>query len=1282
MHAPPAHISKPFYTNCDGVCTADLFTSCQTTPIQTAMRWFIYQNPLSCPPGLNLEYVHGFTLNSDFIPGKSSDRKTPLGELNWIFTAVTDTIAWNVLPPQLFQRLFRHDLFVASMFRNFLLADRIFRALNCTPCTHPAIPDTSQHPLWQSWDLVMETCLSQLARNGHVGECNEENKKKDASGKDSIKGTAQSSSSENSSDSRQNTGEIFGPAPSNLPSLDPGIAPKTNASGQIQGVGNQVSQASSINNNTSGTYSSSAPFFTEQLTAFDIWLDFAANKVKEGGIVVGPPGKRNKTKKSSSSYTIEAPEQLPIVLQVLLSPSLRIRALILLRRFVYLGPSAVNLALSVGIFPYVLRLLESQIDEYKYILIGIWYKVLEVDPYLKKDLLQKNSLHHFIHHLSWGLEIKQNLSSTDGSPFICRETNALKDLGRDVAARQRTMAAVILASICDDCPESQKSCRDADLIGVCLIILQCIEGHSRCSNSENKSDSILREFFPSEYRFWLCICLGIFFQNNTRSQSDAFQRGIYQQLFERLKDDSSDVRTSACFAIGMLYGFSDRQTDAMPSSSDRYVSMVDLASPQQPQLQIPNIHMPSLNQPIQGHPLKLSSQFHQNHEHQQQPGLVPIHDQPRPQPSIEEVNAGTLPQSFSFQQIQRGYQEGQLSYKKSGFEYKNRLYRDLEMMHKLYEASKDGCPTVRFEALLVLGKAVHRYLNAFVSIADKVESQNEEALEERNERFPALSRGFQKPTKIIPLPSEFDEKSEITLRNVWEKICYLDSKDPHLMVSKLAASIRTQVYSTMATIHQKQEQTRKRIINRTHSVADISSASDSNKESPKQLNQLRGSFSASNISRGPNKTQEIANTNKRNEEFTIVEATPSQLTGASSPFPNRRRSYEDRGLKMELIPEFSKSTPVSEVKSYPLVEDSFYVQYPLPESEFYTWKKALFKEQEGPQSSNDHICDPLSKEGAIRIYKTQRNEDIDKEGKILTAQFSVLVPKPKSDDGLYDERLEEEEEEKERKKYALKFEEKKLLGDKSSEMTSSLRFHSYEPVLLACDDSDGISIWNTEKDIPVNHFKNTNPNGTHMTSLSWINERNNSKLLTGCDDGSIRVWDGLIEGNGTVSSKEPELRAAFYTSNTMLSLPSKKGAGLVMEWQQLNGRLLTGGSSDKIQCWDLEAQKCMGIMENQVDNCLTTMTTTWDCLSLGDVEYSPLAGGSSGIGPDIIVAGYGNGKLKVFDLRTQQRGPVSNLGPTQSLSTNGRRLENEHSSWIINTSFNHYNATSYEVSRE
>ena len=77
---------------------ADLFTSCLTTPIKVALHWFCSKNILGV--AITKEMI-------DRIPGKQTDRKTPLGELNWIFTAITDTIAWNVLPRSLFQKLFR-----------------------------------------------------------------------------------------------------------------------------------------------------------------------------------------------------------------------------------------------------------------------------------------------------------------------------------------------------------------------------------------------------------------------------------------------------------------------------------------------------------------------------------------------------------------------------------------------------------------------------------------------------------------------------------------------------------------------------------------------------------------------------------------------------------------------------------------------------------------------------------------------------------------------------------------------------------------------------------------------------------------------------------------------------------------------------------------------------------------------------------------------------------------------------------------------------------------------
>lgn len=48
-----------------------------------------------CPRSLLQSFDYSLI---DKIPGQQTDRKTLLGELNWIFMAVTDTIAWNVLP--------------------------------------------------------------------------------------------------------------------------------------------------------------------------------------------------------------------------------------------------------------------------------------------------------------------------------------------------------------------------------------------------------------------------------------------------------------------------------------------------------------------------------------------------------------------------------------------------------------------------------------------------------------------------------------------------------------------------------------------------------------------------------------------------------------------------------------------------------------------------------------------------------------------------------------------------------------------------------------------------------------------------------------------------------------------------------------------------------------------------------------------------------------------------------------------------------------------------------
>ena len=74
----------------------------------------------------------------------------------------------------------------------------------------------------------------------------------------------------------------------------------------------------------------------------------------------------------------------------------RLRALDLLGRFLDLGPWAVNLALSVGIFPYVLKLLQASARELRPLLVSIWAKILSVDTSCQTDLIRDASHKYFL----------------------------------------------------------------------------------------------------------------------------------------------------------------------------------------------------------------------------------------------------------------------------------------------------------------------------------------------------------------------------------------------------------------------------------------------------------------------------------------------------------------------------------------------------------------------------------------------------------------------------------------------------------------------------------------------------------------------------------------------------------------------------------------------------------------------------------------------------------------------------------------------------------------------
>ncbi|CAG8664906.1 6271_t:CDS:2, partial [Racocetra persica] len=381
---------------------ADLFTSCLTSPIEIALRWFVLQNPL--PSYLTVDMVMK-------LPGRLQDRRTPLGELNWIFTAITDTIAWNVLPRDLFKQLFRQDLMVAALFRNFLLAERIMRRYQCKPMSHPELPPTHDHPMWDSWDLAVDMCLAQL------------------------------------------------------PSL-----------------------LSAENGGTEVEYKHST-FFDEQLTAFQVWL-------------------------SKGSVSQKPPEQLPIVLQVLLSQVHRSRALGLLSKYLDLGPRAVSLALSIGIFPYVLKLLQSPAADLKPPLVFIWARILAVDRSCQQDLLKEHGYNYFVNILS---------------------PNSMLNIPNE--AEHRAMCAFILAIFCTNFNQGQVACKKALVLQACLARIGDV-------------DALLRQ--------WACLCIGQYWTNYADAKSEGIENQAHLKLFGLLNDPVPEVRASALYALGTFIGDLER----------------------------------------------------------------------------------------------------------------------------------------------------------------------------------------------------------------------------------------------------------------------------------------------------------------------------------------------------------------------------------------------------------------------------------------------------------------------------------------------------------------------------------------------------------------------------------------------------------------------------------------------------------------------------------------------------------------------------------------------------
>jgi len=435
---------------------ADLFTACLTTPIKTSVVWYVTQHlcnetgsqarrrkKLNILTGITDEMID--SLFDEVVSGQITERKCPLGELNWVFTAITDTIAYEVLDQEMFQRLFRSDSALAPLLRNFLLADRIMASVNRTVCSYPKIPSTSKNPLWKAWDLAVENALNQMKidfraasgrRNAYIvhfagGAVNSKLVREIEKIPRPLEINAQDYKNNKNIPAR--TVKILDVLHRELKKTDEGKPKRGRQRSEkvlmknlsyltlacVSGLGPQLRVSYETVLKSCGwngtTFRKELKKHDLQQLFYSLQLIHDSQLKKQGGRIQ----RRNWVPLSFFKDQMTAfenwldfgglrdrkkPVQLPIVLQVVLSQQHRIRAIKLLCRFVDLGPWAIHKVLVIGLYPYVYKLvkgIKNPAPELRKGLTFLWGKIVALDPKKAQEDLTRTpqAVKFFLNHL-------------------------------------------------------------------------------------------------------------------------------------------------------------------------------------------------------------------------------------------------------------------------------------------------------------------------------------------------------------------------------------------------------------------------------------------------------------------------------------------------------------------------------------------------------------------------------------------------------------------------------------------------------------------------------------------------------------------------------------------------------------------------------------------------------------------------------------------------------------------------------------------------------------------
>jgi len=187
-----------------------------------------------------------------------------------------------------------------------------------------------------------------------------------------------------------------------------------------------------------------------------------------------------------------------------------------------------------------------------------------------------------------------------------------------------------------------------------------------------------------------------------------------------------------------------------------------------------------------------------------------------------------------------------------------------------------------------------------------------------------------------------------------------------------------------------------------------------------------------------------------------------------------------------------------------------------------------------------------------------------------------------------------------------------------SQAPAVMSFHPHTGQLVAAG-RDTVTVWEDLTNHRSHQFGNKNPKAAQITALEFLNSHEAGLLVTGADDGTVRVyhgWDtprddpGLVTGWALLPELVPQSLAG-----------SRLSVGMCLVWDQA-GQLLSGaGDSRCIRVWDCNSEARLTDIPTASESFVTSLALS--------PSHHPMY--------PVMAAAFGDGGIKLFDHRLPRK---------------------------------------------